>query len=93
MAVETQIAHSTRKRDKATKTQEETAKSKQDIQARVDRMQAELLKVKNSADEASGRRGFASSVQPLNSHTEAQRQASQHNMALTEDSLEEYRKL
>ncbi|ESK86076.1 cohesin complex subunit psm1 [Moniliophthora roreri MCA 2997] len=77
VTTEAQITHATRKFNNAQKAKDEAKKTENDLQQRVENLQAELQQVKNAADAAQ----------------EAQRQASQHNMALSEESLEEYRRL
>ncbi|KAE9404591.1 condensin complex subunit SMC1 [Gymnopus androsaceus JB14] len=76
VSVEAQMTHSTRKVNNATKTQQEVAKTQSELEDRVNNLQAELAKVKRDADKAQ----------------EAQRKMSQNNLALSEESLEEYRK-
>ncbi|KAK0449845.1 condensin complex subunit SMC1 [Desarmillaria tabescens] len=76
-ALEAQIAHSTRKMNKAKKTKEEVEKTERDVSERVNKLQNELETVQKAANVAQ----------------EAQRMASQHNMALSEESLEEYARL
>ncbi|KAJ7598927.1 condensin complex subunit SMC1 [Mycena floridula] len=77
VTAEAQITHSTRKMNNASKTHADVIKSTKNQQTRVDDLQKELQKVKAAANAAQ----------------EQQRKASQHNLALSEDSLEEYRKL
>lgn len=54
MTAEAQVAHSTRKLNNALKTKGEVVKDAQNKQIRVDSLQAELQKVKKSADVAQG---------------------------------------
>ncbi|KAL4266841.1 SMC family protein [Pleurotus pulmonarius] len=77
VAIDAQISHSTRKLNNAQKNREELEKSRDALQSKVDALQKELVSVKRAAKAAQ----------------EAQRLASQHNMALSEESLEEYRQL
>ncbi|KAL0960255.1 hypothetical protein HGRIS_011886 [Hohenbuehelia grisea] len=77
VATETQILHVTRKLNNAQKNQQDLLKDRDNLQKKVDALQGELLKVKQAADAAQA----------------AQREASRHNLALSEDSLEEYRRL
>ncbi|KAK7020211.1 Structural maintenance of chromosomes protein 1 [Paramarasmius palmivorus] len=77
VTTEAQIAHATRKFNNAQKSKDEYSKSERDMKQRVESLQAELQQVKKAADAAQ----------------EAQRKASQNNMALSEESLEEYRRL
>ncbi|KAJ7637228.1 hypothetical protein B0H17DRAFT_1107250, partial [Mycena rosella] len=77
VTAEAQIAHSKRKLANATKAQRELEGQRETLQTRVNNLQKELASVKKAADAAQ----------------EAQRKASQHNMALGEESLIEYRKL
>ncbi|KAF8068609.1 condensin complex subunit SMC1 [Lyophyllum atratum] len=77
VAVEAQITHSTRKINNTGKTKEEVARSEEKLRERVEALQKELESVRRAADAAQ----------------EEQRKASQKNMALSEESLEEYRKL
>ncbi|KAG7448818.1 condensin complex subunit SMC1 [Guyanagaster necrorhizus] len=76
-SLEAQIVHSTRKMNKAGKTKEEVEKTEQDISERVDKLKNELESVQKAANVAQ----------------EVQRMASHHNMALSEESLEEYARL
>ncbi|KAG6915096.1 hypothetical protein DXG01_013475 [Tephrocybe rancida] len=77
VAIEAQITHGTRKINNTTKTRDEVARNEQKLRDRVESLEKELGTVRRAADAAQ----------------EEQRKASQHNMALSEDSLEEYRKL
>ncbi|KAF5373789.1 hypothetical protein D9758_000684 [Tetrapyrgos nigripes] len=77
VAADAQIAHSTRKINNAKKNKEDILKTQQDVQTRVNNLLSELETVKKAADAAQ----------------EAQRKQSQHNLALSEESLEEYRRL
>ena len=75
--VEAQIAHSTRKRDNAQKMLEQVTKDADKQRAKLASLQRDLEVVKQAADEAQ----------------EAQRRATQGNLALSEENLEEYRRL
>ncbi|KAJ6610416.1 condensin complex subunit SMC1 [Mycena sp. CBHHK59/15] len=77
VTVEAHIAHAKRKLANAMKTKAEVEGGREALQTRVNNLQKELMSVKKAADAAQ----------------EAQRKASQHNMALSEESLAEYRKL
>ncbi|KAK7062210.1 structural maintenance of chromosomes protein [Favolaschia claudopus] len=77
VTAEAHIAHSKRKVDNATKAKAELERQQATQQTKVNNLQKELASVKKAADAAQ----------------EAQRKASQHNMALGEESLNEYRKL
>ncbi|THU82274.1 condensin complex subunit SMC1 [Dendrothele bispora CBS 962.96] len=77
VAADAQIAHSTRKINNAQKNREEILKTEQEVQVRVNNLLSELDTVKKAADAAQ----------------EEQRRQSQHNLALSEESLEEYRRL
>ncbi|KAJ7098698.1 condensin complex subunit SMC1 [Mycena belliarum] len=77
VTAEAHIAHSKRKLANATKAKAELEGQREALQTRVSNLQKELASVKKAADAAQ----------------EAQRKASQHNMALGEESLVEYRKL
>ncbi|KAH0579770.1 hypothetical protein H2248_002607 [Termitomyces sp. 'cryptogamus'] len=77
VAIEAQITHSTRKINNASKTRDEVARNEQKLRDRVESLEKELAGVRRVAD----------AVQ------EEQRKAAQHNMALSEEGLEEYRKL
>ncbi|KAG6855965.1 hypothetical protein H0H87_008906 [Tephrocybe sp. NHM501043] len=77
VAIEAQITHSTRKINNATKARDEVARNEEKLRYRVESLEKELTGVRRAADAAQ----------------EEQRRASQHNMALSEESLEEYRKL
>ncbi|KAH9991916.1 cohesin complex subunit psm1 [Russula vinacea] len=77
LAVEASVAHSSRKLNNAQKLQEQVSKD-------VDRQATKLR----------GYRGDLETVQrAANEAQEAQRRASQSNLSLSEDSLEEYRRL
>ncbi|KAF7292538.1 Structural maintenance of chromosomes protein [Mycena kentingensis (nom. inval.)] len=73
---EAQITHAKRKLQKATKAQTGHATEREGLQGKVNKLQKELASVRKAADAAQ----------------EEQRKASQHNLALTQDSLAEYRK-
>ncbi|KAF8957847.1 condensin complex subunit SMC1 [Flammula alnicola] len=77
VATEAQITHATRKLNNALKSKEDVAKNEAQLQAKVAALQQELTTVGKAAQRAQ----------------EEQRKASQHNVALSEESLEEYRKL
>ncbi|KAJ7497178.1 condensin complex subunit SMC1 [Mycena latifolia] len=77
VTAEAHIAHSKRKLTNATKAKGELEGQRETLQTRVNNLQKELTSVKKAADAAQ----------------EAQRKVSQHNMALGEESLIEYRKL
>ncbi|KAG5644198.1 hypothetical protein DXG03_008861 [Asterophora parasitica] len=77
VAIEAQITHSTRKINNATKTKDEVARNEDQLSERVETLDKELASVRKTADAAQ----------------EQQRKASQLNMALSEESLEEYRNL
>ncbi|KAF9479327.1 condensin complex subunit SMC1 [Pholiota conissans] len=77
VAVEAQISHSTRKLNNAAKSKEDLAKTESQLQTKVDSLQQELVTVNKAAQKAQ----------------EEQRKSSQHNVALSEESLEEYRRL
>ncbi|KAK7054035.1 structural maintenance of chromosomes protein [Favolaschia claudopus] len=77
VTAEAHIAHSKRKVDNAAKAKAELERQQATQQTKVNNLQKELASVKKAADAAQ----------------EAQRKASQHNMALGEESLNEYRKL
>lgn len=95
MSTEAQITHTTRKIEKALKTQEEVARNEEKLRERVTLLQRELASVRKAADAAQGNTSSSCDAmlraQPI--FSEEQRKASQHNMALSEESLEEYRKL
>ncbi|TFK38253.1 condensin complex subunit SMC1 [Crucibulum laeve] len=77
VAIEAQITHATRKMNNALRTQEDVTRNTGTLQAKVDSLQKELESVRKAADRAQ----------------EEQRRASQHNVALSEESLEEYQRL
>ncbi|KAG6902949.1 hypothetical protein C0995_009341 [Termitomyces sp. Mi166 len=77
VAIEAQIMHSTRKINNTAKTKDEVARNEQKLRDRVESLEKELVSVRRAADVAQ----------------EEQRRTAQHNMALSEESLEEYRKL
>ncbi|KAJ8515491.1 hypothetical protein ONZ45_g7107 [Pleurotus djamor] len=77
VALDAQISHSTRKLNNAQKNRAELEKSRDTLQSKVSDLQKELVRVQKAARAAQ----------------EAQRKASQHNLALGEESLEEYRQL
>lgn len=93
MTAETQIKHSTRKKNNALKTKGEVAQSTADLQNKVEQLQAELEKVRKAAAAAAGVIATFLLRFSFNHSTEAQRKNSEHNTALSEESLEEYRKL
>jgi hypothetical protein len=67
----------TRKLNNATKTKEDVSKSEETISTRLEALRKELASTKRAADKAQ----------------EEQRKASRQNLALSEESLDEYRKL
>ncbi|PPQ98373.1 hypothetical protein CVT26_013579 [Gymnopilus dilepis] len=77
VAIEAQITHATRKIKNAEKSKEELVKQKKQLEVKVNALQQELVSVKKAAERAQ----------------EEQRKTSKHNVALTEESLEEYQKL
>ncbi|KAJ6560360.1 condensin complex subunit SMC1 [Mycena capillaripes] len=77
VTAEAQITHVKRKLTNATKAKTELESQQEGLQTKVNNLQKELASVKKAADAAQ----------------DAQRKASQHNMALGEESLIEYRKL
>ncbi|KJA20749.1 hypothetical protein HYPSUDRAFT_166635 [Hypholoma sublateritium FD-334 SS-4] len=77
VATEAQITHSTRKVNNAAKSKDELVKTEAQLQTKVTALQQELAAVEKAAKKAQ----------------EEQRKTSQHNIALSEDSLEEYRQL
>ncbi|EDR03647.1 condensin complex subunit SMC1 [Laccaria bicolor S238N-H82] len=77
VTIEAHITHATRKMNNAEKSKEELVKDLKTRQEKFDRLQTELKSVRRDADKAQ----------------EEQRKASHHNVALTEESLDEYRAL
>ncbi|KAF8214101.1 condensin complex subunit SMC1 [Mycena galopus ATCC 62051] len=77
VTAEAHIAHAKRKLANATKARTELEGQQAGLQTKVNNLQKELASVKKKADAAQ----------------EEQRKASQRNMALSEESLNEYRKL
>ncbi|KAI0297775.1 cohesin complex subunit psm1 [Multifurca ochricompacta] len=77
VAVEASIAHSTRKLNNAQKLREQVSKEVERQAAKLRGYQGDLETVQRAADEAQ----------------EAQRRASQSNLSLSEENLEEYRRL
>ncbi|KAJ7068585.1 condensin complex subunit SMC1 [Mycena amicta] len=77
VTAEAQITHAKRKLANATKIKGDLETQREALQTRVNKLQKELASVKKAADAAQ----------------EEQRKASQHNLALGEESLAEYRKL
>ncbi|KAH9170044.1 cohesin complex subunit psm1 [Lactarius sanguifluus] len=77
VAIEASIAHSTRKLNNAQKLREQVSKDVDKQATKVRSYQADLETVQKAANEAQ----------------EAQRQASQDSLSLSEESLEEYRRL
>ncbi|KAF8869575.1 cohesin complex subunit psm1 [Gymnopilus junonius] len=77
VATEAQITHATRKMNNAEKSKDELVKNKKQLEVKVNALQQELVTVRKAAQKAQ----------------EEQRKASQHNVALSEDNLEEYRNL
>ncbi|KAK2462607.1 hypothetical protein APHAL10511_005340 [Amanita phalloides] len=77
VAADAQIAHITRKMNNATKTKDDVTKSEEMISNRLQALKKELASTKKMADKAQ----------------EEQRKASRQNLALSEQSLDEYRKL
>ncbi|KAL9710106.1 Structural maintenance of chromosomes protein 1 [Leucoagaricus gongylophorus] len=77
VALEAQITHMTRKINSAMRNREETAKTEAKLAQTVQGYERELVSVKRAADKAQ----------------EDQRHTSQYNVALSEESLEEYQQL
>ncbi|KAI0726494.1 cohesin complex subunit psm1 [Fomitopsis betulina] len=75
--VEAQIQHSQRRRDNAVKEREKAEQAAEKQREQLRVLRADLERVKKAADDA----------------MEAQRRATQHNLSLSEESLEEYRSL
>lgn len=102
MAAEAQITHTTRKINNALKIQEEVARSEEKLAGKVTMLEKDLASVRKAADAAQGtfiiiilpETNFGVLTSPARlSYIEESRKASQHNLALSEASLEEYRKL
>ncbi|KAF8650227.1 hypothetical protein AX16_005342 [Volvariella volvacea WC 439] len=77
VAIEAQITHATRKLNNATKAKDDVSRTAAVLENKLKALQSELDTVKRQAQEAQ----------------EAQRRISQLNVALSEESLEEYRQL
>ena len=79
----------------AEKSKEDVAKTKAQLQAKVTSLQQELVSVKKAAERAQGQwaEHYPSSPSYPVKSAEEQRKASRHNIALSEESLDEYRKL
>jgi structural maintenance of chromosome 1 len=97
VAAEAQITHTTRKINNALKTKEEVARSEVKLAEKVGMLEKELVNVRKAADAAQGMLPFVVILLLSDcvdfGRVEESRKASQHNMALSESSLEEYRKL
>ena len=94
MAAEAQITHTTRKINNALKTKEEVTRSEEKLAEKVGVLERELANVRRAADAAQGTLSFLGRLYSADfAGIEESRKASQHNMALSEESLEEYRKL
>jgi structural maintenance of chromosome 1 len=96
VALEAQIAHGPLKVNNALEAKEESAKTEENLAQKVENYENELVSVKRPADKAQGMiiscwSTFVSYSRPV--VVEEQRRASQQNVALTEESLEEYRQL
>nr|GAT51561.1 condensin complex subunit SMC1 [Mycena chlorophos] len=77
VTAEAQIAHAKRKLEKANKLKGELETQRSALETRMSKLQKELASVKKAADAAQ----------------EEQRKASQHNLAIGQESLAEYREL
>ncbi|KIY53050.1 condensin complex subunit SMC1 [Fistulina hepatica ATCC 64428] len=77
VATDAQIAHSTRKIDNSDKTRGEVLKGQETLRAKVEHLRMELERTRRAAQMAE----------------EEQRKASAHNVALSEETTEEYRHL
>ncbi|KAF4618816.1 hypothetical protein D9613_009734 [Agrocybe pediades] len=77
VATDAQITHATRKLNNAVKSKEDLVKNEAQLEAKVANLEKELVQVRKAAEKAQ----------------EEQRKASRHNIALSEESLEEYRQL
>lgn len=94
MATEAQITHATRKMNNARKTKEDLVKNQTQLEAKVAALQQELATVGKAAERAQGTVLFFIELPvKLIFQSEEQRKASQHSVALSEESLEEYRQL
>jgi structural maintenance of chromosome 1 len=103
VAAEAQIMHTTCKVTNALKMQEEVAQSKEKLAGKVVMLEKELASMRKAADAAQGTfiiivlletkfLEVLTSFVHL-SYIEESRRALQHNLALSESSLEKYRKL
>jgi len=96
VALEAQITHMTRKINSAMRNREETAKTEAKLAQTVQGYERELVSVKRAPDKAQGMLLQYSSCtrsQSLFWYAEDQRHTSQYNVALSEESLEEYQQL
>ena len=75
--MEAQIAHSTRKRDNAAKISDQVSKDVEKQRTKLEKLERDLGMVRQAADDAQ----------------EAQRRASRSELAVSEENLEEYRRL
>jgi structural maintenance of chromosome 1 len=95
VSIEASIAHSTRKLNNAQKLQEQVSKDVEKQATKVRSYQVDLETVQRAANEAQGelRSCMPSSFFLIGLGAEAQRQASQDSLSLSEESLDEYRRL
>jgi structural maintenance of chromosome 1 len=94
VATEAQIIHATRKINNALKSKGDLAKNQTQLEAKVAALQQELATVGRAAERAQGAGLFLTTFPiKLIFRSEEQRKVSQHSVALTEESLEEYRRL
>ena len=97
VSTEAQLAHSRRKLNNAIKSKETLSKSETQLQTKLTSLQQELASVTKAAERAQGANLlilwilFADS--PLAGILEEHRRTSGRNVALDEESLEEYRQL
>lgn len=79
----------------ALKSKEDLSKNETQLETKVASLEKELITVRKAAERAQGMdTAYSDDIFPvLTSYKEEQRKASQHNIALSEESLEEYRKL
>jgi structural maintenance of chromosome 1 len=93
VAIEAQIAHSARKVTNANKLREQVLKDVEKKEEKLNFLQKDLVNVRKAADAAQGN-AYTSLYSPISQlSTEAQGKASRNNTSLSEESLEEYRKL
>lgn len=93
MRIEAQIKHAERKKEKAEQELEKLRQTEDEQKRKLKSLQADLETVTKAANAAQGTSSDILICLTTDGHLEAQRKAAQHNLSLSEESLDEYRRL